>query len=53
MGEARALRERVLADLNERRQELERQIADLRGGRGKLVETYELVERALGAGDAA
>jgi DivIVA domain-containing protein len=47
VGEARALRERVLADLEERRQELERQIADLRGGRGKLVETYELVERAL------
>ena len=33
---------------SERRQELERQIADLRDGRGKLVETYELVERALG-----
>ncbi len=47
VGEARGLRERVLADLNERRQELERQIADLRAGRGKLVETYELVERAL------
>jgi DivIVA domain-containing protein len=47
VGEARGLRERVLADLEERRQELERQIADLRGGRGKLVETYELVERAL------
>ena len=53
VGEARGLRERVLADLDERRQELERQIADLRAGRGKLVETYELVERALGqaAGD--
>jgi DivIVA domain-containing protein len=48
VGEARGLRERVLADLEERRQELERQIAELRGGRGKLVETYELVERALG-----
>jgi DivIVA domain-containing protein len=47
VGEARALRERVLADLNERRQELERQIAELRAGRGRLVETYELVERAL------
>ena len=32
VGEARALRERVLADLNERRQELERQIAELRAG---------------------
>jgi DivIVA domain-containing protein len=47
VGEARALRERVLGDLNERRQDLERQITDLRAGRGKLVETYELVERAL------
>ena len=48
VGEARGLRERVLADLEQRRQELERQVADLRAGRGKLVETYELVERALG-----
>ena len=47
VGEARGLRERVLGDLNQRREELERQIADLRAGRGKLVETYELVERAL------
>src|SRR3954469_5311175 len=48
VGEARGLRERVLADLEERRQELERQIGDMRAARGKLVETYELVERALG-----
>jgi hypothetical protein len=48
VGEARGLRERVLADLEERRQELDRQVTDLRAGRGKLVETYELVERALG-----
>jgi DivIVA domain-containing protein len=47
VGEARTLRERVLGDLNDRRQELERQVAELRGGRGKLVETYEIVERAL------
>jgi DivIVA domain-containing protein len=47
VGEARAMRERVLNDLNERRQQLERQIADLRAGRGHLVETYQLVERAL------
>src|SRR5690349_14704147 len=47
VGEARALRERVLGDLETRRQELERQIGELRGSRGKLVETYELVERAL------
>jgi DivIVA domain-containing protein len=47
VGEARTLRERVLTDLSERRAELERQIADLRGGRGKLVEAYEFVDRAL------
>jgi DivIVA domain-containing protein len=47
VGEARNLRERVLTDLSERREELERQIAELRGGRGKLVEAYELVDRAL------
>ena len=47
VGEARVLRERVLTDLSERRQELERQISDLRGTRGKLVDAYETVERAL------
>jgi DivIVA domain-containing protein len=48
VGEARTLRERVLADLESRREDLERQITELRENRGKLVETYELVERALG-----
>ena len=48
VGEARGLRQGVLTDLEERRKELERQIGDLRAGRGKLVETYELVDRALG-----
>jgi DivIVA domain-containing protein len=48
VGEARTMRERVLSDLSERRQELERQINDLRAGRGKLVDAYETVERALG-----
>jgi len=47
VGEARVLRERVLTDLSERRQELERQISDLRGTRGKLVDAYETVERAF------
>jgi DivIVA domain-containing protein len=47
VGEARTLRERVLTDLAERRQDLERQIAELRSGRGRLVETYQAVERAL------
>ena len=47
LGEARALRERVLTDLNERRTDLERQIGELRASRGKLVEVYELLERVL------
>jgi DivIVA domain-containing protein len=47
VAEARSLRERVLTDLNERRGDLERQIAELRAARGKLVEAYEIVERAL------
>jgi len=47
VGEARTVRERVLTDLTERRQELERQINELRSGRGRLVETYQVVERAL------
>lgn len=47
VGEARALRERVLTDLTERRAELERQVTELRSGRGRLVETYQAVERAL------
>ncbi|MET0920901.1 MAG: DivIVA domain-containing protein [Acidimicrobiia bacterium] len=47
VGEARTMRERVLTDLSQRRAELERQIAELRANRGRLVETYEVVERAL------
>lgn len=45
--EARTVRERVLEDLGERKAALEQQIEELRQGRGRLVETYELVERAL------
>ena len=45
--EARTVRERVLEDLGERKTALEQQIDELRQGRGRLVETYELVERAL------
>jgi DivIVA domain-containing protein len=47
LGEARALRDRVIADMTERRAELERQIGELRTNRGKLVEVYEMVERTL------
>jgi DivIVA domain-containing protein len=47
VAEARTMRERVLTDLSERRADLERQISELRSGRGKLIEVYEVVERAL------
>ncbi|MFI5046390.1 MAG: DivIVA domain-containing protein [Acidimicrobiia bacterium] len=47
LAEARTMRDRVLSDLAERRQELERQVTELRAGRGRLVETYQVVERAL------
>src|SRR5262245_33021172 len=47
LNEARTMRERVLRDLGDRRQELERQINELRSGRGRLVEAYQVVERAL------
>jgi DivIVA domain-containing protein len=47
VGEARSVRERVLEDLGERKTALQQQIDELRQGRGRLVETYELVERAL------
>jgi DivIVA domain-containing protein len=47
VAEARATREAVLNDLTTRREQLERQINDLRAARAQLVETYQLVERAL------
>ena len=47
VAEARGLRERVLTDMNERRVDLERQINELRAGRGKLVEAYQVVEQAI------
>jgi DivIVA domain-containing protein len=47
VAEARSLRERVLNDMNERRADIERQITELRAGRGKLVEVYQVVEQAI------
>jgi len=47
VAEARGLRERVLNDMNERRVDIERQINELRAGRGKLVEAYQVVEQAI------
>jgi DivIVA domain-containing protein len=47
VAEARALRDRVLIDMGERRTEIERQINELRSSRGALVDAYQLVERTL------
>jgi DivIVA domain-containing protein len=47
VAEARGLRERVLNDMNERRVDIERQITELRAGRSKLVEAYQVVEQAI------
>jgi DivIVA domain-containing protein len=47
VAEARTLRERVLNDMNERRTDLERQINELRAGRVRLVEAYQIVEHAI------
>ncbi|MCZ7527419.1 MAG: DivIVA domain-containing protein [Acidimicrobiia bacterium] len=47
VSEARAVRERVLADLARRRSLLQAQIEELRGGRDRLLEAYRLVKRTL------
>jgi DivIVA domain-containing protein len=47
VGEARTVRDRILQELSERRTELERQVGELRGSRGRLVEMYQAVEGVL------
>jgi DivIVA domain-containing protein len=47
VAEARSVRERVLGDLNDRKQSLEAQLAEMRSARRQLAETYQTVERAL------
>jgi DivIVA domain-containing protein len=46
--EARAVRERVLADLDRRRGLLQEQIDELRAGRDRLLDAYRVVKRTLG-----
>ena len=52
VGEARTMRERVLADLDERRQELERQIAELRAGPRQAGRDLRARRARARAGDA-
>lgn len=47
VAEARAVRERVLADLGRRRSLLQTQIDELRAGRDRLLDGYRVVKRTL------
>jgi len=47
VNEAKAVRERVLTDLARRRADLQAQLDELRSGRDRLVESYEVVRRTL------
>ena len=48
VNEARAVRERILADLGRRRLLLQAQIDELRAGRDRLLDAYRVVKRTLG-----
>ena len=48
VNEARAVRERILADLGRRRLLLQSQIDELRAGRDRLLDAYRVVKRTLG-----
>ncbi len=48
VNEARAVRERILADLGRRRMLLQAQIDELRAGRDRLLDSYRVVKRTLG-----
>ena len=48
VNEARAVRERILADLGRRRILLQAQIDELRAGRDRLLDAYRVVKRTLG-----
>jgi DivIVA domain-containing protein len=53
LNEARAVRERVLADLTKRRGQMQHQIEELRAGREQMLDAYRVVRRTLGeAADA-
>jgi len=47
VGEAKAVRERVLTDMARRRRSLQGQVAELRTGRDRLLEGYRVVRRTL------
>ncbi|MGI8984827.1 MAG: DivIVA domain-containing protein [Acidimicrobiales bacterium] len=47
VGEARAVRERMLSDLNRRRRSAQLQIDQLRAARDRLVEAYDVVRRTV------
>src|SRR6478752_3600882 len=47
VNEARAVRERILADLGRRRMLLQAQIDELRAGRDRLLDSYRVVKRTL------
>ncbi len=47
VAEARAVRERVLADLGRRRSLLQLQVDELRAGRDRLLDAYRVVKRTL------
>jgi hypothetical protein len=53
VGEARALRERVLADLNRRREALQAQSDELRMGREQLAATYRTFKQTLAEASSA
>ncbi len=48
VNEARAVRERILADLGRRRLLLQAQVDELRAGRDRLLDAYRVVKRTLG-----
>ncbi|HVL04466.1 MAG TPA: DivIVA domain-containing protein, partial [Acidimicrobiales bacterium] len=47
VGEARAVRERMLADLNKRRRSAQLQIEQLRAARDRLLAAYDVVRRTV------
>ena len=47
VGEARAVRERMLADLNKRRRQAQLQIEQLRAARDRLLAAYDVVRRTV------
>lgn len=53
VAESRAVRERVLGDLDKRRELLQAQVDELRRGRDRLLDAYRVVKDTLGAATEA